>query len=313
MAIKFKCTCGHILSVPDNLAGKSGKCPKCQTSLRVPQPSAKSSSPQPASATSGAGKKTGAGPATAAPAAARPATKPAGAARASKPAGGVVGKLDSLFDDVGLIQKSGPICPSCSADIKPNTVVCTKCGHNFATGEKVVGFNVQTVGPEFKNLHLQEAADNMRRELVMDARREKAAMPWWVLMSFLIGVISLCAAGIIIVDGIVAELSPEDTFVGKLQRLPILVTLGTTAGITGIAITVFAHLSICMFAFGRDIRQGFACFFLPLLYSVVYGIMNWTDNKAPVKAIMMACVFLGSSVGLIVWGGGFDYVTNLFY
>jgi hypothetical protein len=67
-----------------------------------------------------------------------------------------------------------------------------------------------------------------------------------------------------------------------------------------------------MFAFGRDLRQGFACFFLPLIYSIVYGIMNWTDNKAPVKAIMMAAIFLGGAVGLIIMGGGFNYVSDLF-
>lgn len=311
MAIKFKCTCGHVLSVPDHLAGKSGKCPKCQKGLKVPQPAASTAAPAGSPAGAGgkpaAASKTPPAAASGKPSAAK-ATRPATATAAAPAAG----KLDSLFDDIGLIQKSGPVCPSCAIDIKPGTVVCTGCGFNISTGEKVIGVNYKTAGQEFKNLHLQEAADNMRREMLMEARREKAAMPWWVLMSFLIGVISLCAAGIVIVDGVVGNPQPEGSFLGKLQKLPIFVTLGTTAGITGLAITVFAHLSICMFAFGRDVRQGLACFLLPLIYSIIYGIMNWTDNKAPVKAIMMAGVFLGSAVGLIIMGGGFNYVTDLF-
>lgn len=304
MAIKFKCTCGHVLSVPDNFAGKSGKCPHCQKQLKVPQPGAK---PGPAAQ---------AKPAASKPAASKPTSAKGAAPRraAARPAPAPAGHMDSLFDDVGLVKKTGPICPSCSADIKPGTVICTSCGFNLSTGEKMLGFNsaADGPGPEFKNLHLQEAADNMRREMVMDSRREKAAMPWWVLMSFLIGTITLCAAGIIIVDGIVADPAPESTFIGRLQRLPISVTLGITIGVTGLAMIVFAHLSICMFAFSQDVKQGLACFFLPLLYSVVYGIMSWTENKAPVKAIIMALVFLGVAIGLIIYGGGFSYVTNLF-
>jgi hypothetical protein len=36
--IKFLCPSGHPLNAPENLAGKSGKCPKCNLSFLVPQP-----------------------------------------------------------------------------------------------------------------------------------------------------------------------------------------------------------------------------------------------------------------------------------
>lgn len=284
MAIKFKCTCGHVLSVPDKFAGKNGKCPKCQKVLKVPTPAAKAGASPPQSA-----------------------AKPA-PAKAAQPAS----QLDSLFDDVGLVQKSGPICPKCAADIKPGTKICTNCGTNLETGEQMQGFNVETQGPEFDNLYLQEAADNMRRELVMDDRRSKAAMPWWVLMSFLIGAITLCAAGVIIVDKFVGAEADPSTFIGRLQALPTAATLGATVGITGLAIAIFAHLSICIFAFGRNVWHGTACFFLPYLVSLPYGIMNWGDNKAPVKALITACILIGISVFMIVqWGGGFSRLQNV--
>jgi hypothetical protein len=38
MPIKFLCPNGHQLTAPDNLAGKPGKCPKCNTPLVVPKP-----------------------------------------------------------------------------------------------------------------------------------------------------------------------------------------------------------------------------------------------------------------------------------
>src|SRR6266850_3362495 len=36
--MKFLCPNGHPLNAPENLAGKSGKCPKCSASFIVPQP-----------------------------------------------------------------------------------------------------------------------------------------------------------------------------------------------------------------------------------------------------------------------------------
>ena len=38
MPIKFLCPNGHQLNAPDNMAGKRGKCPKCNTPFVVPTP-----------------------------------------------------------------------------------------------------------------------------------------------------------------------------------------------------------------------------------------------------------------------------------
>lgn len=277
MSIKFKCSCGHVLSVPDNFAGKTGKCPKCQKSLKVPMP------------------KTA-----------------ATAASAAKPAvGAPTGLMDSLLDDVGLKQRTGPVCPKCSADIRPGTVVCTKCGMHFEQGEQLVGFDAQTLRPEFDNPFLQEASDNMVRDLDMDLRRDRSSMPWWVIMSFLIGAMTLCAAGIILVDGHFGEPGPENTFIGGLQRLQVFTVLGMTSLITGLAIVTFAHLSITFFGFTKSLGKGLASFCLPLLFSFPYGVMNWSENKAPVKAIIVASIFIGLGLFLIVRGDGFAKLQSL--
>ena len=38
MPIKFKCSCGQVLSVPDKMAGKQGKCPKCKHRFVLEEP-----------------------------------------------------------------------------------------------------------------------------------------------------------------------------------------------------------------------------------------------------------------------------------
>lgn len=295
MPIKFKCSCGQVLSVPSKLAGKTGKCPKCQKSLKIPAAKQETAGQR-------AVQKQGANPAKRAPA----------AKSAAAPVGAAAGGLESLFDEVGLVEQRGPTCSACSAPIKPGAKVCTSCGLNFETGEKLRGFEARSQGKEFDNLYLQEAAENMKRDLQMEVVRDKSTMPWWVIMSFLIGAMTLCAAGVVIVDGMIGEPAAENTLVGKVQRWPVFTTLGLTAAITGLAITIFAHLDITAFGFRKSWKQGLACLFLPLLYSFIYGILHWGENKAPVKAIMMAVVFISLGVFLIVQGGGFGLVVEAF-
>jgi len=40
MAIRFKCPHGHTLKVDDALAGKAGRCPRCQAMVQIPAPKA---------------------------------------------------------------------------------------------------------------------------------------------------------------------------------------------------------------------------------------------------------------------------------
>jgi hypothetical protein len=44
--IKFLCPNGHQLSAPENLAGKPGKCPKCNTAFVVPTPEEEEPQPE---------------------------------------------------------------------------------------------------------------------------------------------------------------------------------------------------------------------------------------------------------------------------
>jgi hypothetical protein len=308
MPIQFKCKCGHVLNVPDKFAGKNGKCPQCGETVKVPIP--KAAAPKTAASSAApAGTPTGRAPAQSATGVSAKVAASTGAG-ATMPA--TAGVMDSLLEDAGLKRRMGPVCPKCSSDIRPGSVVCTKCGLRFESGEQMTGYDAKSSRPEFDNPYLQLASDNMVRDTQMDLRRDRASMPWWVIMSFLIGAMTLCAAGVVIVDGKFGEPADEATFLGKIQRLQVFTTLGMTATITGLAIMTFAHMSITFFGFTKAILHGLGCFFLPLLYSFPYGIMNWSENKAPVKAIMTASMFIGFGVFLIIQGDGFAKLQGLF-
>ena len=81
--IKFLCPNGHTLSAPENLAGKPGKCPKCNTAFVVPKPE----EPAPPAPLEPAGEAPALAPA-AATAGAAPAPAPAAEATTAPPAAG---------------------------------------------------------------------------------------------------------------------------------------------------------------------------------------------------------------------------------
>ncbi len=314
MPIKLKCSCGQALSVPDNLAGKTGKCPKCQKPLQIPkltaQPTAQATAQPTGAGPASATSKAAPAKSTAATAAAATATKPKPKPTVPVVAAQATNKFDSLLDEVGLTKKTGPVCPKCSAPIRPGSVLCTACGLNFESGEQAMGFEAAAESLEFRNEFLQEAASNMVRDVKMDERREKAGLPWWMLMSYLIGAIILCGAGVVIVDGKFGTPEPAGTPIGKIQRLPVFVVLGITAMVTGQCIHLFAHLSVVVFGFKRGVGPGFGCLFVPF-FSYVYAIMNWADNRQAIMAIFMSIVTVSAGIGLIIAGGGFGTLQTL--
>ncbi len=195
----------------------------------------------------------------------------------------------------------------CGAAIRPGSVLCTTCGLNFESGEQATSFEAAAAKVEFKNEFLAEAASNMTRDVKMDERRDKSGLPWWMIMSYLIGAMTLCAAGVVIVDGKFGEPAPETEFMGKIQRLPVYVTLGSTAMFTGWFIHLFAHLSIVIFGFKQSIAKGFGCLLVPF-FSYVVGIQNWADNRQAVMAIVTSIVTISIGIGLIIAGGGFGTI-----
>lgn len=297
MPLKIKCDCGQVLSVPESAAGKAVKCPKCQKAVRVPAASPAAASGTPAKAA-----------VAAKPAASKAAMAPSNPTTAAKPtvraaAASTAKSMDDLYDEAGLKKKTGNVCPKCGASITKLAALCTKCGFNLQSGEQLQGFEVKVEEEEFKNEFLQEAANNMFREDLAGERHAKAGMPWWMVLAFLMGALSIGAAGVLIVDKFTNEPQPESTFIGKVQKQSIGVVIGTTFILMAVFMSTLANLSILIFAFQQSIGRGFACMFIPL-YIFIYGCITWIDNKAAIKGILLAAVIGGFGAYLYFANGG---------
>ncbi len=234
MPIRVECSCGQVLKVADTMAGKSGKCPKCQNVVRIP-------------AAGGGGRRESAqvgrfrGFETSSP---KPAAKVASAVQLRPP-----NRLDSLFEEAGLVKKVGNFCPNCDTPYPNGALLCTKCGLNLQTGEKLSAHETEAARAEFRNKHLNEAAQMMQREDDLQSRTLNAGTPWWVMLCVLLSGISIAAAGVIIVDGRLTEPQPTSTPIGKLQALPIGLTLSLVLAANCILVTNFAHFAVVVAAF----------------------------------------------------------------
>lgn len=296
MPIKLKCNCGQLLNVPDTAAGKAVKCPKCQSAVRVPSATAAT---VPTSAASPAAKTAQAKPAQAKPAQAPKPTAPAAQVAAPRPV------MDDLFDEIGLTKKTGPVCPKCGGSIQRTAALCTHCGFNLQTGEQAIGFEARIEREEFKNPFLQEAAANMHADVLSEERHAKSGTPWWMLVSFLLGACFIGVAGIVIVDGTMNEPADAGTFLGKLQREKFGVVAGVTFAAVGSMISFFAHLSIVIFAFNKQVSTGFMALFIPF-YDIYFGIKTWADNKSGIYGLIIGSVLSGLGFWLNMFAGGIN-------
>ena len=47
--------------------------------------------------------------------------------------------LDDLFDEEGFSENVAAVCPACRQEMDAGAVLCTKCGYNIESGEKLEG------------------------------------------------------------------------------------------------------------------------------------------------------------------------------
>ncbi len=281
MPIRIQCQCGHSLQVPDQLAGKSGKCPKCSNVIKIPVPSGGSSKPAApeGTATKAASAKPGAG--SKAPSASAP--KPTAKAAVKQAAPAAKAGLDDLFDQVGLVKKTGTFCPGCDAPMQPGTALCVKCGFNLETGQKLAGFETESSRQEFDNKHLNEAAKMMKREDVLESRMRNAGMPWWALFCMLLVGALVVLYGVVMVDGYQTGFKGEDTFRGKVQRLPFLVSISSLFALNCLLVGFFAHFAVVAQGFRQKAAHGWGCLLVPL-YSPIYGLTQFKQIRGTVIA-----------------------------
>lgn len=159
MPIKAACDCGKSVSVPEKFAGKRIKCPECQQPIDVPKAAVSNRTPKPASkitvkcecgkalavGANLAGKNVkcpNCGEAVAIPTGQQQPAKQSVAASPDldEDFGGLgdSGGLGDLLDEADLsATTSGNRCPECRNELRPDDVLCVKCGFHLDAGKRL--------------------------------------------------------------------------------------------------------------------------------------------------------------------------------
>lgn len=258
MPIRAACQCGKAFAAPDNLAGKTVKCPGCGQPLKIPA----------------AG---GGAPAGAKAPAPRPATPPQPAPFA--------GGLGDLLDEAGITQHAGPRCPACDSPVPPQALICTKCGFNRQTGVRTTS-EVSTGG---KHVGHGDAAD----ALLAQARKEVEAAPvhtddkemggvasvWtWVFVLFLPILFASGFAIAILWGGTLAF--PAMIVWGAIQADSYWYIIPALVIGAGILLTAFGWLNVTSVALDRNVWHGILCMFLVGSYCYYWGLFNWKWSRS---------------------------------
>ncbi len=273
MPIAVKCGCGKQLNVRDELAGKAIKCPDCGKVVKV--------------AADGASKKSGTAqkPRAAAPRPAAPAARPASAPSRSAPARS---ELDDLFAEEGMDREMGKLCPACRKELPPGAVVCTKCGYNLQTGERVDGYKVAGVDIDKGTMALDKAEQDM-----VEAKRlqkemiGKSGMPAWMLALVLFILASAMGIAVVAVN---ASNREEAT---PFKPMQMFMNLGGSAFLL---VTLGAILSLITVAFRSDTKQGLLS--LTILYLFVFPFKH---GKGTWKILAIALI-CGGIAGAFFYG-----------
>lgn len=228
MPIRVRCACGKSLTVKDELAGKAVKCPQCQQIVRVPAPR-------------------------------RPASP---AATAAGPAAVVRGELDDLFDEAGLHAPSGPTCPACAATLKPGAVLCTNCGTNLQTGQRMTGYReAKAAGAGLGNLQLDKAVEDMKSHEAMNNRTLNAGMPGWFLAIMFVFICFFTFAAVSIVNA--AAAGEEATGLARtLKTYAANPSIIWGCIISGLVLQGIARLWLTIVGFMDSVGSGLVTLFL---------------------------------------------------
>jgi uncharacterized membrane protein YhaH (DUF805 family) len=266
MPIRVTCQCGASLSVPDAMAGKNGKCPKCGAAIKIPQSSPTASSAKSSPAVEQKNTVAKASPKSASP---TPSTSiaPGASPKSKTPEKAIAaGALDQLFSDAGLDKQPAQTCPGCKVEITPGAAICVACGLNLTTGEMLKGFKVvgeeEDQAPKFNNYQLNRAAKSIKKEEAEELELRFVGAPWWVSLAIVLGIITIIIFGVIYVDGMgsgeegASFKASAKSFEGRVQRQPPLTLLVVVCFLVSSMVVMMATIAIQVQAFKRSWKTG---------------------------------------------------------
>lgn len=239
MPIQIQCSCGKRLQVKEQFAGKAVKCPGCGAAIQVPGGGA-AAAPMAAQAAQPMPPQTPAQPAMNQPA------------------------LGSLFDEEGFETNVNSACPACGATMAPNAVLCTGCGFNRSTGERIGGHQVAGVDVPLSEMQLQRAEANMKSDVEMQRRMTSGAgLPWWGLLLILFIMFSGAGLGVITVMQVTDE-------TGSMGGFNALATFFGLSGTACAFVAFGAWVKLIVEGFRVDQTKGFLCMTLVYLFVFVF-------------------------------------------
>ena len=270
MPLRVNCQCGVALNVPDAMAGKQVKCPKCQKVIPVAAPKA--------------------------PAAKPPAAKPAAAKPAAPNPPGGQDAMAILLDSAGLKKREGIFCPGCDRPLPTGSAICVGCGYNLQAGSKIEGFEVET--KEFGNKRLAEAADMMAREVETEKRLLKAGMPWWMMLAIILGVLFMMSAILLKMDVNTSGKVSSVPILAKFQSASFGPVIAFSVGGAACLVGLFALFAIQATAFKESIQQGLLCT-LTVLYVFYYMFSRMKSRKlgSTVAIFWISAILAGVCLG----------------
>ena len=277
MPLRVSCQCGVALNVPETMAGKGVKCPKCQSVIAVP-----------ASASTNPTKTQPAKPAVAKAASGKP-------PGALAPAGGQ-DAMSKLLDSAGLKKREGTFCPSCDRSLPPGTAICVGCGYSLEAGSKIEGFAVET--KEFGNIRLVEAAEMMAREADTEKRLLKAGMPWWMMFAIILGVLFMMTAILLKMDVKTSGNVSSVPVIAKLQSADFGPVIAFSAGGAACLVALFSLWAIQGSAYKESMKQGLLCTFT-IVYSFYYMFSRMKERRlgSTVMIFWISAIVAGICLG----------------
>lgn len=197
----------------------------------------------------------------------------------------VAGGISDLLDEAGIENVQGPRCPQCAKPIQFGALLCTNCGFNLQTGERVAGAVVQkrSEGGEkavAKSL-LNSASERIANEKLEDKKTRAQGAPVWVYFIAFAGVLAFVACML---------LMPRDTAF-RINGIGLIV-------FGQIIVTIYSILMLIV-AFQEDVICGVMYLLVPF-YALYYLVTRWSRLSGYFMMILLGYFFMSVGWGMIV-------------
>jgi hypothetical protein len=197
--------------------------------------------------------------------------------------------MDDLFDEVGIDRKTGPICPACQAELKPNAVLCTACGLNLQTGERAEGVGMRDASRgghgDAADMILGKAEKQIAIDKVEDKKNRTSGAPFYV---YLFGLIMITAFA---------------TMMFTMEKRFAFYYSGVAVLCFASVLMTYYNIRIAIIAFYESVGQGLLYLFVPF-YCFAYWFMRWNDVRNFATSFI-STLLIGHGLGWFFYWLGF--------